>query len=645
MTKPVDRPHKEQPDKGVIGSRAGDSKYRRQATDRMEQAKVQVIGLLRQGKTLIECADAVGRSDKTIYRWMYDSPKFARSAKAAQEAWLSQVNREQRPWREQQDEFEPVLRKDYPNWVEYQIDFRKRYFNHDTFEHQEKMLEALDNAPAGGISMILIPPEWTKSTLILDTIIGDICANPNMRFALVSEGQDLARKMLFREQQRMTFQGGVVPPLIEHFGPFKAEGNTGKKWNADELTVMASTHDEQDATILSIGVTGAIRGYRWDRVYLDDIQSLRNLSQTEPLVAKIRGDIASRPGRMGKLIVAGSRVGRNDVYNELIRLDIIDELFVMQALDITKPIGQQSNFPRQFDPDGIPIVNEAGDQMGWNDEDLAQKRRIVGEDQWSRAYMQQPQSDFSAMLTDQDIVNATELDRRVGQPALNSVANVASLDPSLHAHAAFTYCGYDADHLYVLDVVDLFRPTTNQNIFAEMLRGTLRFKPDWWVIENNTLQSGYLTDDAFLELKEKHGFRSQGHHTGENKRDEKLGIPTMMQAIVRKEILFPMIDEEHIGFARLFDQLKAWREDIPTKQLVQDEVMSLWFAYLKWRQLRGLVGQDLTAWKRDGLSEVTLYPHARTNLQGIDLQPASRAPLSYEQVWDQLTGKATVDAP
>ena len=638
VTKPRE-PKKPDPDKGIIGSRVGDTASRRRATDAMEQARVQVIGYLRMGKTPIEAMAEVGRSDKTFYRWMYESPKFARGAKAAQEAWLSQERREQMPWRTQQDEFEPILRKDFKTWTEYQVAFRKAYFNHDTFEHQWLILEAMENAPRGGITEILIPPEWTKSTVVLDTIIGDICDDPNMRFAIVSEGQDLARKMLFREQQRMTYQGGAVPPLIEHFGPFKAEGNTGKKWNASELTVMASTHDEQDPTIQSIGVTGAIRGYRWDRVHLDDLQSQRNYSATESIVAKIRGDIAQRPGKSGKLIITGSRVGREDIYVELERLEIIDEIFILPALNLSKPVGSQSNFPRQFDPDGVPITDEKGEQMGWNDDDLAQKRRIVGEDQWSRAYMQQPQSDFSSSVNDEDILNATELDRHVGAPSPNSVANIASLDPSLHAHAAFTYCGYDADHLYVMDVVDRYKLTTNQNLYAEMRRGTERYRPDWWVIENNTLQSAYLTDDAFLLLKQKYGFNAIGHHTGSQKTNQDLsllGVPSMMDAIVRKQILFPRITGEHEGFALLFDQLKAWRPDIPTRRLRQDLVMALWFAYLRWRMLRGLVGQDLSTWKRDGLESITLYPHARTNLQGIDVETTPKAPMSYEQHWDAL---------
>lgn len=632
--------HSDNAHSGLIGSRRGETRSRQRATDDMEKARITVIGLLRQGKTVEEAMTLVGRSPKTFYNWTYQSSKFAQGAAAAQQAWLAQLAQKSMPWRAMMDELEPVLRKDYPSWVTYQVAFRKAYFNHDTFDHQWRMLEAIDRAPAGGITILLLPPEWTKSTVICDVIIGDICDDRNMRCALLSEGQGLARKMLARLENRLAPEGGDITPLVEHFGPFKPLTSSSKRWNADEFTILASDHDEQDPTVLSVGVTGALRGYRWDRVYGDDVQSLRNLNQTPVILEKIRGDISTRPGRMGKLLFVGSRVGRDDVYGEMERLELVDELFVLPALDITKPVGHQSNFPRQVDKEGVPVLDEKGDQMGWNDEDLAQRRRIVGEDQWSRTYMQQPQSDFAAMVTREDIARATQKDRRVGQPAEGSVDTISGLDPSLQNHAFYIHCGYDADHLYVMDAIDLFRPTTNQRLFDELERGVTRYHPGWVVIENNTLQSGYLTDDVFIELQKLYGFNPVGHHTGENKQDEGLGVPAMMNAIVRREILFPMIGETDIGFARLFDQLQAWRQDVPSRRRVQDGVMALWFCYLLWRRLRDQVAMDLSMWKRPGMATVTAYPYARTHLEGAETAPPSRTPVTYEQNWQRLTEKS-----
>lgn len=621
------------------GNRLRDSAHRKRATDQMEQARATVIGLLRQGKSPSEAMVEVGRSPKTYFTWTYASTKFAQQAVAAQEAAIRMKAQAEMPWRAQMDEFSPIIRADYKSWTEYQVAFRKAYFNFDTFDHQWQILEAWEKAPAGGISMMLVPPEAGKTTLLLDTIIGDMCDDPNIRRALISEAQPFARKMMGRIQRRL-ISDGPPTPLIEHFGPFEPLTSSGKRWNADEFTILASTHDQQDPSCIAVGIKGTIRGARWDTVDLDDIQSLRNINDTKKLVDIIRGDVTTRPGKHGRLRITGSRVGRDDVYGELERLDIIDEIVCIPALDMSRPKGSRSYFPVQWrkDENGVevPITDANGNQMGWSDDDLAQREKKVGADQWSRVYMQRPQSEFSSMITEGDILNATDKDRLVGQRPPRSVSSIAGLDPSLAAHAAFTFCGYDADHLYVMDLTDLYKPATNQNLFAEILRGTTRYRPEWWVIENNTLQRGYLTDDAFLEIKKQFGFNAVGHHTGENKVDAQLGVPAMMAAIVRGEIRFPTIATESTAFVTLFDQLMAWRPDIPTRRLVQDQVMSLWFCYLLWRKLREQVDVPVNAWKRAGLNTVTKYPYARTNLAGLDTATTRAAARTYEQAWDEI---------
>jgi hypothetical protein len=333
-------------------------------------------------------------------------------------------------------------------------------------------------------------------------------------------------------------------------------------------------------------------------------------------------------------------VCRGDFYEELERLELIDELVIIPALDLTKPVGSQSYFPRQFDARGLPMLNEKGEQLGWSDEDLAQRRQKVGEDMWSRIYMMRPQSDYASMITEGDIVNATDAERVPGQPAASSVAILTGLDPSLANHAAFVACGYDAQHLYVLDVRDVLHPGTNQNLHAEIRRWTERFRPDTWVIENNTLQRGYLTDDVFLALRDQYGFQAVGHHSGANKIDAQLGIPAMMDAIVRGEIRFPRIATEHESFAMLYDQLMSWRVDIPTRRLTQDLVMALWFCYLRWRNLRQLVEADPSGWRRASLDEITNYPYARTNISIDGPAERPRTPISYEQAWDALRESA-----
>ncbi len=609
--------------------------------NKSEVAKRQVLAYLRQGWSVEDAMKAVNRNRQTYYYWINHSTKYRQETEEARAAFERTAARAELTIAEQASEFEPIQRTNYRSWAEYIVAFRKTYFGFDTFDHQWRILEAWEASPPGGISVILVPPEAGKTTLLADTVVADLCADPNMRRALVGEGQDKASKLMSRIQKRLSTDNAMNSLLYSHFGPFEPpRSDRTKKWNSVEFTLVTSNHDEQDPSVTSVGMGSNIRGARWDAVDLDDIQSLKTQSQTQRFLDIFRGDIVTRPGRHGRIRITGSRVARGDFYEELERLDLIDELVIIPALDLAKPAGSQSYFPRQYDAKGEALVNEKGEQLGWSDEDLAQRRQKVGEDMWSRIYMMRPQSDYSSMITEGDIINATDANRAPGQPAANSVAIIAGLDPSLANHAAFVACGYDAEHLYVLDVRDVLRPGTNQNLHAEIRRWTERFRPDTWVIENNTLQRGYLTDDAFLALRDQYGFQAVGHHSGGNKIDAQLGVPAMMDAIVNGQIRFPSIRVEHEAFAMLYDQLMSWRQDIPTRRLTQDLVMALWFCYLRWRNLRQLVDADPSGWRRSGIDEITYYPYARTNISVDAPHERQRVPMSYDQQWDALRESA-----
>ncbi len=619
----------------------GLSSYQAKRYEAKQDVKVRVLGLLREGYSVTDAMAMVGRKRLTFYNWTRESTKYRKQADEAMAAYQRTLTLQELSKRELDEAINPVRREDFDSWVDYQVAFRKTYFGHDTFDHHWRILEAMDKAPVGGVTMILIPPMAGKTTLTLDVICADFCADPNMRACFISGGLDFSIKQMQRLQRRLVTDGSPTR-LIEHFGPFPPNGrDTSKKWNSQEITILASTHDESDPTVGAYGITGNIRGTRWNRMYLDDVQSLRTKNLTTGMVEVFRGDIMTRPVKSGKILITGSRVGRGDFYEEMERLELVDEVVVMPAMDYSKPVGSRSYFPLAFTPDGREIVDESGDQMGFSDEWMEMRRKQVGEDQWSRVYMMRPQSEHSAMISEGDIANATDHNRLVGEAPRDAVANIASLDPSLAAYAAYTNCAYNADFLYVVDVKNFYKPTTNQAIFAEIEARTIRYRPDYWVIENNTLQRGYLTDDAFLAIQERHGFNAVPHHTGDNKRDSQLGVPAMMNAIVRGEIRFPRITENDSDFAVLFDQLMSWRPDIPTRRLVQDMVMSLWFSYLLWRDLREQIDTNLSLWKRDGLTSITMYSHAKTNITMPETSQQKRVAMTYEQSWQQLAGEAS----
>src|SRR5579871_2054147 len=606
--------------------------------DRQQAAMRHVIERIRMGDTREQAMAFVGRSPATLRTWLTQNTRFAVQYKQAREAARrDRLGKKlaRKEW--QSSDFEPVVPSAYSTWASYQVAFRKAYFGRDTPDHQWMMLEAYERA-IRGITAVLIPPYGGKTTLLIDTAIGDLCAFPSLRRGFISEASDVATKMMGRIQ-RLLSDENEGSPLFRHFGPFQPPtGDRSRKWNTQELTILNNTADQQDPNIFCTGMKGQIRNRRWDKADVDDPQSQTSLGDTEKLIAIFRGDILTRPGSAGAVRCTGSRVGRGDFWEALEREDIVDEWVTIPALDAHG----RTYFPLMWvkDDEGndtdTPVIDESGTQLGWSEEMLARQKLKVGLDQWARVYMQRPLSQHSAMVSEADIANATDRGRRPGQSA--GVASMGCLDPALAGYAAYTMLGYDAERMYVLDVRNRHGVTTHANLFGEIEQLSARYRPDLWIIEENALQEGYLTDDAFLAMKERCGFDAIGHHSSATKGDDMIGIPAMMAAIVRGEIRFPAIDGEnpdHWDFATLYDQLMSWRPDIPAKRLVQDMVMSLWFGYKHWRGLRDLLSMDPEGWRREGLTSVTGYAYAHTNVT-ITPAVAPRTHQTYTQQWDDL---------
>ena len=412
----------------------GFASYKGRRYEEKLAAQLKVLGMLRQGYTVSAAMKETNRSRDTFYDWCRGSTKFRKQADDAMAAYQRTLSLATLDRRQLDQEVEPVLRKDYRTWAEYVVAFRKVYFGHDTFEHIWLALEAMEKAPVGGVTEILFPPEAGKTTLELDIICADFCDDPNTRACFISGSLDFTVKQMQKIQRRLVTDGAPTL-MMQHFGPFApASRDSAKKWNSQEITLAASTHDEADPSVGTYGVTGNIRGTRWKRMYLDDIQSLRTKNETAKIVEIFRGDIVSRLIKSGKLFISGSRVAKNDVYEEFERLGLLDEVVIIPAMDLSKPKGSQSYFPPQF-KDGLPILDDEGDQLGFSDEYMDKRRAQLGEDQWSRVYMMKPMSQFSAMITESDIANATDMERPVGMTPKEAVANIASLDPSLANYA------------------------------------------------------------------------------------------------------------------------------------------------------------------------------------------------------------------
>lgn len=555
------------------------------------------LALLAQGKNIAETMEHIGRERSTYNRWRKESPEFAARADA--------INARLRPRHRRATMREAIPDPGYD--ISTFEGHRKRFFGYDTYNHQQQMTDAINGAAPGSVTMILMPPEWMKTTTLTDWICKLIGDDPNRRICYITESLSLSEKVLGRVQRRMTDRS-IAADYIDTFGPFKApERAMQKPWNKQYMTVLRSTHDEADYTMEARGSTSNIYGSRYDDEVIDDIQShaTATVVRSKTLLDRFRQDWRTRVNKSGRIFIIGTRVGVEDFYILLLREGLVDNVVIIPALDEHG----KSNFPAVYNEDGTRACSEGGDPLGWTEAELAERRRQVGEDVWWRVYMQTGRATGAGPFTESIVERAFDNDRAPGRQATHArpFGRLGGVDPALGGHAGFALCSYDGGALFLEEIRDRPGLQRTEEIFENVEEMTIEHLPDEWVWEVNGVQGGFARDDDNWKLRDKYGFTVTEHNTGDNKLDPKIGVPSMASAMSRGEIRLPGTPEGREMCALLVEELLQWRQEIPAKLLRQDLVMALWFVYLRWQQVRAAINSSLEDFNRTGSSSYTPY--------------------------------------
>jgi hypothetical protein len=486
---------------------------------------------------------------------------------------------------------------------------RQQFFGYQSYYHHIRILQAINETPPMGITLVLLPPEHGKSTVIADWISVELGKNKNLRVAYVSEGLGLARKVAKRLKNRMT-QVRDFPVYIAKFGPFHEEGSE-KPWAADFFTIDASDHDEQDFSFEARGWKSAIAGSRVDVMIVDDIQSRKSLGQTEDMIDTFRQDFVSRVGKVGRIIIIGTRVGDGDVYEKLIDEGIVNKLVELPATTVGEqvecPEGAKCNVPEIAHEK--PLCPEM-----WNSHQLAVKRKQVGEVAWWRNFQQQPRKAGDLTFTEEAIDGCKDTFRVIGVPERLHHMLLCGLDPALGGGNALVVATGSLQTLELVDCQIDFGLARTEDIISKCDQFWARYRFRELIIEVNAFQRGLARDDRLANLSRLRGFQVRSHTTGLNKLDENLGVASMATSFHLGEITIPWGD----GFAQdrmtpLINQLLAWRPAVPTRRIRQDLVMALWFVWLHWMRRRtdalgahevAKMGRQGLPWKPQGIAQV-----------------------------------------
>jgi hypothetical protein len=531
------------------------------------------------------------------------------------------------------------------------ISFRWIFLGMQTTWFQEIIVKVIEQAEPGEVTLILIPPEHGKTTLLEDWCTFKLCHDPSFRITVASEKVDHAVKVLGRVRSRFE-PDGPTPTISKEFGPLAPQGKSDDQiWGAKCFNVAQKARtDERDYSMAAVGMTGGVQGTRCDLLLLDDIQDVKSAELSNKYTTIIRQSFLSRPSMFGRTVIIGTRVDEYDVYRQLMDADIPTKVIRIPAYDLDKsphwpepkarpdlkdestwaPEGVRFLWPEMYDQ----YERGGGIREGLHRFRYAALRHRVGEQTWWRIYMQKPEA-AGSMTFDEKTTDAMKDEHRsvIAVPRKLSshdsatippgdfrrVPIIISCDPSIGGGNGVVSCASRPKELQVLNCRLDYGLVKTAQIASIIEEECFRYTTDssfvpTVVIEINAFQKGLLEDDRILEIQERFGFRLIPHTTTRTKSDPDIGVPSMAMAMVRHEITIPWADEESIQImGSLLDQLHIWRPGLSGKKpgggtkyvagkdaVPQDLVMALWFAYLQWRATRDTPSYptaDVSSWR------------------------------------------------
>lgn len=170
--------------------------------------------------------------------------------------------------------------------------------------------DILDAAQSGQWLLILVPREFSKSTIVtIGYTVWRIVKNRNTCGGIISNTYDQAAGFL--RGARSHLESNEL--ILNDFGAFKKEPG----WKDDQFTVIRENQAEVNVTMFAAGAGKAILGKHTDFLILDDVEDKKTVL-TQESRAKTQTWYTQtvipilRPG--GQMIIIGTRKHWDDLY-------------------------------------------------------------------------------------------------------------------------------------------------------------------------------------------------------------------------------------------------------------------------------------------------------------------------------------------
>lgn len=422
------------------------------------------------------------------------------------------------------------------------------YFEQDLWPCQRIWDQQLDQIHYGGI---VGPPGSGKTELLLRKIVNRIIRNRNIRIAIISATEKLARKdlsVISRDLQN--------PKLVADFGSFRTRTET---WGKTAITVKR-TANLKDPTVEALGVGSNILGGRYDMVILDDPvdeKTVRSADRRRFTIEYIEGTVLERLEPDGQLWFLGNRKHPDDLYNYLIKSGRY-EVVVSQAL-IREPEHRVIELPRPEPSQWNPKVKtkfrvvftskdrgEALSPERWPVERLLEWKHHIGSILFNREYQGIVVDDETALIKREWLEAAKDPTRSYGDYNRSEFLGVISgCDPSLvtdKKRAEQNDTDYFVnitigigknEHRYLIDLVR-DRGLTPVQIERTLVNQARLHRPDRMFIEANA-----FGEIHHWNLKKKTGIPIKAHYTGGNKYDPYAGYPALSTLFENGQVHLP----------------------------------------------------------------------------------------------------------
>jgi hypothetical protein len=581
-----------------------------------EEARKELIDLVRQGRTIADALKVVGRS-----RSWYDTQRREADGFAA---YMDNAR-----FRTQD------LAVDARSNLDDFAGFSEKFLGTKVPPHMLNVVDMLEGRdpswldPAmvfekgsGGLSRLLVnvPPNHAKTmTITINYVTYRIVKNPNISVMVISKTQEQAKKFLYAIKQRLTHPR--YADLQASFGPADGYKATADQWSATKIYLGGDIRDNdaKDPTVEAIGMGGQVYGNRADLIVLDDVVTLSNASEWAKQQEWIRQEVASRlPPGGGQLLVVGTRVSAVDLYKELRNPQhYTDGILPWSYLSMPAVLEYADN-PKDWktlwakteqpltDTD-VPDENGMFDR--WTGERLTAVRNEAGPSKWSLVYQNLDIAE-NAIFDPTCVRGAVNGMRKSGSLVAGAAGHpdnssnfyrIIGIDPAMSGDTAAIAYAVDrrTNKRYVMDVHVMTSPTPAA-IRSLIREWTDTYHPHTVIVESNAFQLFLTQDEEIRNFLATRGINYRPHYTGNNKQDPEFGVASLAPlfgSVIKRDglnnnfkhagdNLIELPDSsknEHVK--KLIEQLVTWQPGKQGKQLKMDAVMALWFCEIVAREI------------------------------------------------------------